>query len=206
MHKLVDAVCCNAIVSRLHCELQCVAVRCGVMHCDAVRCSDSPFKQQTNQTLLHQKVDVLRYCVLRCFVVCWNALRCITVPCRTLQRVVLRCIDWSVKPKKKPHTLDVHQRIDAACCSVLQCVAVCCSVLQCDSANPYFCATHCTTRITLAPYQYLWSCNSMLVVQWCNVILVRVPGLSIRDCGHPQQSCPKVSQAERNKCNLEANL
>ena len=87
-----------------HLLLQCVAVCCSAMQCDAV----------FHSVLLTVCGNALQ--MLQCVAVCYSVLQCVAVCCSVLQCVAVCC--------------SVLQCV-TVCCSVLQCVAVCCSVLQC---------------------------------------------------------------------------
>jgi len=92
--------------------LQCVAVCCSVLQCVAVCCG------------------VLQRVTTRCFVLQRVATQCVAVIAVTVQSVhLLLCTNPVLLHGS--HKMWCEQKCVAACCNVLQCVAVCGgSVLQ----------------------------------------------------------------------------
>jgi len=102
--------------------LQCVAVCCSVLQCDAVRC------------MCHSKLQCVAVC---CSMLQWVAV-CYSVLLQYVAMSYVRC----VLLQSNAGCIAIHMlqcvtvcysvlQCVTVCCSVLQCVAVCCSVLQC---------------------------------------------------------------------------
>jgi len=118
--------------------LQCVAVRCSVLHCVALCCSVYDF-----ELIRHKCIILNSLCrnssVLQCIAVCCSALQCVAGCCSVLQCVAVYCgvlhgvtVCCSVR-QCVAECCNAYSvlRCVAWCCSVLQCVSVCCGMLQC---------------------------------------------------------------------------